>query len=195
MEVAIFFSGKDKSQILASQAKYKLLEFAKNKFITITSIEFINVDKINIDKFLQKYDAVLTEIIFCYSDNMTKYFNIVSTKLSNIDGIVLTKVSAIGKISNKNEMLSIDQYLINYIKEILLGGKSDFYLVDNFNFTYQKLNDFIFDYNKARVFINKSEAVTECKRLIAEKIKMVDFDISRLNQRKTELEDLLKTIK
>lgn len=190
MEVAIFFSGKDSSQKIASFAKYRLLEFAKDKHITITNIEFVNVDKINIDKFLKKYNEVLTEIIFCYSDNMIKYFNMVSTKLSNAK-ITLTKVSVFGAILTKN----LYQYLIDYIKDNYFGGKSDFYLVDNIKLTYRKVNDFIIDHNEKYVFVNKSDAIAECKRLIAEKIKIVDIDISRLNQRKTELENLIKTIK
>ena len=200
MEIAIFFSGKDKSQNLASLTKYKLLEFAKDKHITITNIEFVNVDKINIDKFLTKYNDVLTEIIFCSSNNMDKYFNMVSTKLSNKviwkNDIILNKSLDFGCIlTPKHNMTSIDKYLIDYIKETFFGGKSVFYLIDNFKLTYRKVNDFIIDYDKKLAFNKKLDAVVECKRLIAEKIKIVDIDINRLNQRKIELETLINTIK
>jgi hypothetical protein len=190
MKISIFFSGMDNSQKLASFAKYRLLEFAKIKHITINTIEFVNVDKINIDKFLKKYNDVLTEIIFCPSVYMDRYFNIVSSKLPNKE-IKLTKVSDFGTILTKN----LYQYLIDYIKETFFGGKSDFYLIDKFKLTYRKVNDYIIDYDKTFVFIIKSDAVAECKKLIAEKIKNIDINISKLNQQKTEFEKLLKTIK
>ena len=186
MKTLIVFSGKDKSSINASRAKSQLLNFLKERnhsksLVTDKySFEFINIDKRNIDKFMDKYKADI--IYFCSGEIVEPLYIEYKNKYEEM-GIKIK--------DDINENLT-DELIIILKKSF--GKPKKVYMIDMYSKIYET-KEYPYDLNNQIHYKTKEEANNACIPLVENQIENIKKIIKHNENKLKEYEKYLKEIK